>query len=345
MRIASNEFRTRSARRGLAAMKSLFDIRNSKFDVRTRVTVLVAVALFNSGLACPQNSQREIAQSPPTPAPADSTPSDPTAAPQSTPMSDFGRPSPTSNEPRAVAPGAPPVDPRSSELPRIDVALRVLQVRVPTAKRAATEPIWTYAREDVLDAETHRRLRENGIRVGVARTDWWEGMRTTLDGIEGREVHEIEPLRLPFGFPLGLELDDGPHDQTLFYLNSEGALTGHTWNQSRNFLRVSYTLDPARRGRVRLQIVPEVRQRKPGFDWVRTEGGYAQQPRVDGMAFDQAGFTLPLDPDEVLILAPNDNANAFGIIGGAFLTESTQERGYDRFVLIRPDTRYVDGSL
>lgn len=240
--------------------------------------------------------------------------------------------------------GPPPIDPETGQMPRLDVSLRVLQVRVPSESRKNCEPLWTYVREDVLDAEVHRRLRENGMRVGVSRLEWYEPIRGVLSAVPEHVINDPEPFRLPFGFPLGLELDRGPHDQTLFFLNEDNALVGETWEASRNQLRISYVLDASKKGRIRLEVVPQVRREASGPSLGDPADGFSPKPRTEGRAFDQAGFYLTMDADEILVLAPNENATAYGIIGGAFLTEKSDERGYDRYIMIRPEVRYVDVS-
>lgn len=254
------------------------------------------------------------------------------------PLANWFAPRSEPSAPASTSVGPPPDELQPTDIPRLDLQLRVLLIRIPKTQRAAAEPLWTYVREDILDAEIHRRLRENGIRVGLSRRDGWQSMRAILDGVTGRLVQEPAPVRLPPGFPLALELDDGPHDQTLFYLNESGVLTGHTWPKSRNSLRLTATLDPSVRGRLRLELVPEVRTRPGGLEWIRTSKGIIQQSRTDGMAFKEAGFYLPLGNEDILMLAPNDKADTYGIIGGAFLTDDTQGVSYDRYILIRPDT-------
>ena len=251
---------------------------------------------------------------------------------------------PTEADPVAGKVGPPPVDPESGRLPRLDVALRVLQIRVPSDARSKCEPLWTYVREDVLDAEVHRRLRENGIRVGVSRLEWYEQIRGVLSAVPDHSINEPEPLRLPFGFPLGLELDKAPRDQTLFFLNEDNVLVGETWEKSRNQLRISYVLDASRKGRIRLEVMPQVRREKSEIGLGSPETGFSPPSRLEGRTFEQAGFYLGLDADEILVLAPNENATAYGIIGGAFLTEDIDRRGYDRYVLIRPEVSYVENS-
>jgi hypothetical protein len=255
------------------------------------------------------------------------------------------RPRPAS-PPRSTAQdvGPPPTELLRRDLAHVDVQLRVLMVRVPKSQRAAVEPLWAYVREDVLDAEVHRRLRENGIRVGLGRREWWGAMRDLLDQVQGREVREPDPIRLPPGFPLSLDLDESPRDQTLFYVNEEGTLTGQTWPASRNVLRLTGTLDPSIRERLRLDLIPEVRQKAGGLDWIRTPRGFTRQPKSDGRAFRAVAFGVALTNADILVLAPNAKADTYGILGGALLTDEGPDGHYDRIIMFRPDVSYGNGN-
>lgn len=253
---------------------------------------------------------------------------------------------PSSPQPASIEKGVgpPPEELQSRGIPRFELQVRVLLVRIPKSQRADAERVWTYLREDVLDAELHRRLRENGIRVGLTRREWWDSIRSVLDGVTGRMVQEPAPVRLPPGFPLSLDLDESARDQTLFYLNEDRVLTGRSWPESRNSLRLTATLDSGQRGRLRLEVCPEVKTRSSGFDWIQSLQGAAPSGRATGMLFQEASFYMPLTSDDILLLAPNEKADTFGIIGGAFLTDDTQGVAYDRYIFIRPDFGYDHGN-
>ena len=239
--------------------------------------------------------------------------------------------------------GPPATNPRAAALARLEVQFRIIEVQTPRAQRDALNAVWSYAREAVLDADRQRRLRENGIRIGVLRAEWWEAAARVLNGIEGQRTAELDPLRFPPAYPVALELDNEPHDQTLFFINEDGILDGQTWEQSRNVWRLMYSLDAANVERVLLEVVPEVRLPGDGFDWVRAAAGQPE-PQTAGRAFPEAGFYLPLEPGEILVVAPNSHADAYGIIGGAFLTEERQGAVFDRCLFIRPDVDYAGGN-
>jgi hypothetical protein len=227
------------------------------------------------------------------------------------------------------------------ESPRLVYELAVLHVLIPREKEAAMEKVWNFLREDALDAETRLRLGQNGIRVGVGHAQWWDPIKAALDAIEDHRVTFATPIRVPVGFPLSLELDSEPRDQTLFCVGRDGILSGSTWPESRNVLRVAYAPDPRDADRILLQAVPEVHQKRDGWEWVRTESGLWQVPKQSMQSFDAAGFFVTLDPDEFVLIAPSANSGIYGLLGGAFLTRESEGQYYNSYVFLRPEARHV----
>jgi len=227
------------------------------------------------------------------------------------------------------------------EPPRLVYELAVLHVLVPQGQEAAMEKVWNFLREDALDADTQLRLRQNGLRVGIGHAQWWEPIKLALEAIEDHQVSFEAAVRAPAGFPLSLELDSEPREQTLFYVGSDGILSGDTWPDSRNVLRVAYAPDPHDADRIMLLAVPEVRQKRNGWEWVRTEAGLWQVPRQAMQSFDTAGFVVTLSPGEFALVAPSEAAQVYGSLGGAFLTRQSQERHYSSYVFLRPEARHV----
>ncbi|HQL53165.1 MAG TPA: hypothetical protein PLQ87_00510 [Phycisphaerae bacterium] len=250
-------------------------------------------------------------------------------------------PAPGANAPVDLVPAARGVGATSAERVRLDVVLTVLRVQVPSGQRAQAEPIWNHLREDVLDAQSALRLRQNGIRAGVGHTHWWDAVKATLDAVEGVHSLALDPMRVPPDYPVALELDTQPREQTLFFVAEDGVLTGETWPQSRNVLRVSYGLDRAHPERVRLLIVPEVRQRLDGWRWVRSESGLLPAPEYNGRAFGAAAIAADLAPGEFLLVAPGEQAELYGLLGGVFLSGVEDGEHYDSYVFLRADMNHV----
>jgi hypothetical protein len=224
---------------------------------------------------------------------------------------------------------------------RLDVVLEVLHVLVPQAADQQAELLWSHLREDVLDARTTLRLRQNGLRVGVGHAQWWEAVHATLAAIDGVRSLAVNPVRVPPNYPLALELDTGPREQTLFCIGDDGILTGETWPHSRNVLRLSYTINLESPDAVRLTMIPEVRQWLEGWEWVRNEAGLTKRPNYTGRAYPAAGFILDLQPGEFLLVAPGVKADVYGLIGSAFLSRDDDGERFDSYVFLRADVNHV----
>lgn len=226
------------------------------------------------------------------------------------------------------APAAAPARPR--------VELAVIYVRVPSYQHDAATKLWNYLREDGLDAETTLRLRDNGFRVGVGNEEFWPAVKAALDAIPGVEASVAAPVRLPAGFPLALELDDGPREQTLFQIDREGMLAGSTWLGARNVLVISFQHAMQSDTRLNLRVAPELRQRLEGYRWVRTEAGLAQLPKHNSSTFTNAAFVLDVDAREFVLVAPSENASIAGLLGAAFMRKEVDGIPYDCYVFLRP---------
>ncbi len=224
----------------------------------------------------------------------------------------------------------------------LEGSLTVLHVEIPRRQRTLVKPMWNHLREDVLDSDTVSRLHDNGIRVGVASRQWWDAVKAVLDSVPGVRSAAYTPVRLPPNYPLSLQLDQEAHDQTLFFMGADGVLTGETWPQSRNVLRLSYQLNLERPDRLRLLVVPEVRQLLEGWHWASTAGGMTQDLNYNGRAFSAASFAVDLDPEEFLLIAPGENANLYGLVGGVFLLNERDDELCDSYVFLRLDV--TDGD-
>jgi hypothetical protein len=256
---------------------------------------------------------------------------------------------PTAEAPPTPAPGklgrlafaAPVATAADSPTPvQVDVCLMILHVQTPRAARAAAAGVWDLVREDALDSGTVARLNSNGVRVGIGQIARWDAVKDIFNASEKSRVYELPPLRNRPGVPLALSLDTSPHDQTIFFLDDDGILSGASWPASQKVLRVSYGLDMQQRETVRLMVVPEIRQElSPALSYTKGEG-WAAGPRREGRAYASAAFEVPLSSEEFVLIGPGEKADVFGIVGGAFLTDLLNGERYDAYVFIRAEVNH-----
>lgn len=238
-------------------------------------------------------------------------------------------------KPRSAAPSAPV---------HRNLKVATVHIQVPLRRGAEADKIWSHIREDVIDADTLVRLERNGFRIGVASVEWWDSIRSTLDGIEGMRVLVATPIEVPIGFPVAMELDLAPRDQTLFCVGLDGVLSGGSWPASRNVLRVLYGVDSKDSERIKLQLAPEVHQSMEGWEWTRTEEGVWQTPKRTRREITPAAVAVSLAQDEFVALAPSGSANVPGLIGSAFLMSELEGVSYRSYVFLRPDAGAIGGT-
>ncbi len=243
-------------------------------------------------------------------------------------------------EPDIVSPASAQDESRPVEI-GADALLAVLHLRIPERHAAATERVWTFLRESFADEDTHLRLRRNGIRCGIGSVSDWIAIRGALDELEGTQTLQAQPVRVPAGFPLALELDEAPRSQTIFHVDESGVLHGDTWQDSRNVLTVTYGADPRRPAQFLLRIAPEVHQDLDGWRWVRTASGLWQVPDKNRQVFVNAEFTVPLRRDEFILIAPIAVADSTLLLGRAFLTAAGEDGRYNSYMFLRPEVTDV----
>jgi hypothetical protein len=215
--------------------------------------------------------------------------------------------------------------------------LTVFHIQVPRDRAAGVHRVWDQLREDFVSTDQQLSLRLNGIRVGIGHSGWWQPIKHAFDEVTGNIVTMPQPVRMPAGFPLALELDNEPADQTLFFVGRDGVLSGDTWSESRNVLRVTIAADPRHPDRARIVVIPEVRRMDKGMRLVRTAAGMWQVPKMHARAFDAAGFDAVLAAGEFLLIGPSAGDLAYGLIGNAFLSREVEGTRYDSYVILRPE--------
>lgn len=257
-------------------------------------------------------------------------------------------PSPLKSADNAFTPAPAPIPAGPAELPtpqRKMLKLAVLNIEIPARELAAAENIWAHINESQVDADTALRLSRNGLRVGVADVTAFDPIRVVLDSIPRHRVIQPPPLSVPAGLPLLLEMDTEPRDQTVFCVAADGILSGGTYAQSRNSIRVSYIALPGSTDRMRFFASPEIQQREDGFRWIRTEMGLWQQPNEQRFIVEAASFALDLRKGEMVIIAPTGAVGrATGLIGGALLGRDFEGERYYSFVFMRPEVSDVGQS-
>lgn len=236
-----------------------------------------------------------------------------------------------------------PIDPARSLTP----VLVPLHVEIPASEQQLFRTLWSHVREDVLPADVSSRLRANGVRAGVGLVRTWDSVRAALDSAPGRLVHDTPSVALPPRFPVMIELDAEPRDQTLFLVSDEGELRGKTWQASRNVLRLAYLPDAQRDARMLLNVTPTVWQpegpdEQDAASISLPEWLGSPAPRFTPLA--EASFTLALSAGEYLLVGPSDNADVPNLLGRTFLTANADGRVVYTLLFLKLEPAYAAAS-
>ncbi len=214
----------------------------------------------------------------------------------------------------------------------------------PTTSRAdpppATRPvnvaadIWKHLDERWVSPEQAVTLRNNGLRVGVGRTDRWPAIKAALDGIPDHLVYH-ESTVLGAGV-LGLEITREPQDQTLFYFRPDGSLAGETIPGCLNVLQVLYEISANDPSRVTLRIVPEFRQGLRGREWTKVNGRYTRIPVYNGKAIYELAMQATLPAKTFMVIGPGEGISLSSVIGRVLLTHRVEQKQYESIYFLTP---------
>ncbi len=252
-------------------------------------------------------------------------------------------PAPAAAPPRAVekAPNAVFFPPESQEkqadaIKEQQYLIQVMayKITVPAGTISRSDDFWKHINEQAVDVGTYELLYKNGIRVGVAPTQEWDGwlkplierhpVMTQRSAWTGREAKDLD-----------MDLAQKVEYQNVFYYDNTGQLSGRTYERCDNLLRLSFQPAPRKHGSVRLAMCPVIkslRERLVPIGDVNTrtiQRVYPEHLYDLNMAVD-----VPLD--SFLIIAPSPEAKLPGLPGAAFLVNEGAAEQTETLLIFRP---------
>jgi hypothetical protein len=153
-------------------------------------------------------------------------------------------------------------------------------------------------------------------------------------------------LRASNGFPLMLEPDATPRDQTFFLFRPSGHLAGADYPQSVNNFRVEYTVPPTAPSEVVVEVMPEIRlteARRPPPATVEEFLG----PRTEQVSrvIRELTFKMQLGPEDFFVIGPSESAHSGHLIGSLMLCEQQEGRRYESMYFVTPRVMSTARSL
>jgi hypothetical protein len=227
----------------------------------------------------------------------------------------------------------------------LQIDFSVLRTTAPEGVFSESLKIWNHLDSQAIPAAKARLLAKNGVRVGRGHIDTWIPIKALLDAEEG-VMSSQSRIRVSNGYPLILELDAAPRDQTFFLFRPSGHLAGADYPGSVNIIRVEYTIPPTAPGNVVVEVMPEVRLTEAR----RAEPEKLQDlfgPKTEKVSriVRELAFKTQLGPDEFLVVGPNEAAHSGHLIGSLMLCEQRDGVGYETMYFITPRVVSTGRSL
>lgn len=250
---------------------------------------------------------------------------------------------------RGPAADVPEHDPGVVKPPPRTIALEVTFVRCGDEDADLREEIWRHVDEQVIDDSRRRALNANGLRAGVVTGHLPAEFATLLaaSAAEPADVAGVDPARARRLLSLlpgrGGELVTAHRLPSLvLFEQREGEVRGATFHDA----TPQFTLDarPAADGRIRLELVPEVRHGPVEKSWAGEDGMFRLETGQRRHRMDHLGIDVTVPAGGLLLVGCAGEASAT-VGDGLLRDQAAGDRGPVRLLAIRPLGRTTDPAF
>lgn len=232
-------------------------------------------------------------------------------------------------------------------------APRTIPVEVVFVRHEEHDPVlgielWNVIDEQALDDALRRRLAANGLRAGIVTGGLPPHLaeRMLPDHIDEATASDAVATDAPLAKRL-LRLLPGRRSEILLAAGIRelvlleeraGQVRGGTFHDASGLVELK--VRPAADGRVRVELVPEIRHGPLERSWVGEEGMFRMEAGQRRHRRDDLAFGLDLRDGDLLVLGCAGEKAA--TLGDALLRDQGGDRSTKRLVVIRPLGRAVD---
>lgn len=246
-----------------------------------------------------------------------------------------GRPDATAGDTSATRPA-----PRT-------IPVEVVFVRYADADADLGVELWHEVDEQAIDDGLRRRLAANGLRAGVVTGDLPRHLAermlpdratptTSADAVAADAPLTHRLLRLLPGRRSEILVSTGV-DELVLLEERDGQVRGGTFRDASGVLELK--VRPAADGRVRVELVPEIRHGPLERSWVGEEGMFRMEAGQRRHRRGDLALGVDLREGDLLVVA---GAGAAATLGEALLRDHGGDRSTRRLVLVRPLGGAVD---
>lgn len=286
------------------------------------------VALLIAGLLLP------LACGPKPPWFTDSAASRPAVADQATSDATAD----TAAPPAADAPADPIAENAEPPPPTVaapaQITLEVTRIEAPRGAFANNDELWRMLDELATDPNVLLTARENGFRYALARQAVRPAFLEKLETIAGVRVARDFGVPRTEG-PLELELTSTDQDWSVFYFEPAGGMSGKSFDASRPYLNIEYSMQTGDSALVELKVTPELRGQPGPPQYVKQDGQYILKSEYRGERFGPLAASLTLPMGAALVIGPTAKVHELPLLGKPFFVAGNADEVRENlFVLI-----------
>lgn len=214
------------------------------------------------------------------------------------------------------------------------ITLEVTRIEAPRGAFANDEELWRMLDELATDPNVLLTARENGFRYALARQAVRPLFLERLEAIAGVRVARDFGVPRSDG-PLELELTTTDQDWSVFYFEPGGGMSGKSFDASRPYLNIEYSIQVGDSARVELKVTPELRGQPGPPQYVKQEGQYILKSEYRGERFGPLAASLTLPMGAALVIGPTAKVHELPLLGKPFFVAgNADEIRENLFVLI-----------
>lgn len=223
---------------------------------------------------------------------------------------------------------------------RMYVELSVVKIDAPVGGIAAATRLWELVDQNAIPAALATAMRDNGFLIGVGRDEVRQAIAKVLRGIEGVRSRDSQVL-VAEARSIDMQIRSEERDETVFYVGRDGQMTGHSFESARPLFKIEFDVLPETPDRIRLRLVPELRQPDGPARWEQVEGEFQLRPEYRGRIFRDLAVEAIIPPRGFLLVGPTRDVSATPLIGRPFLIYVDGDKPREYLYVVNPIIRWT----
>jgi hypothetical protein len=207
--------------------------------------------------------------------------------------------------------------------------LEVFVLSVPAGTLSGNEEFWKRIDETALDPATYDLLYRSGVRVGEAPLSELSALDKYIDTTVTRQKFSVQGTEVK---DMQIEMKKNVLEQDIFHFDKFNQTVGRTYQDSDNFINISF--EPALRkpGQIRLTCCPMVRSRQKIRRVSVLNNEYFFTEELPEAIFD-LNFKVDLPPENFLIAMPSPDVKTSNV-GSAFFMKDTDTQQMEQVLIV-----------